>query len=118
MFPTCVFLHMILFLKNSGLQVLSMLEIHSIDSQYNISSTLISQEYTSCSTVTLPLSIHVRENEECVTLFIGERERANLVVQLARFLCLSGRCTYRNVLRTSKYALVGSRCHTVMFYVP
>ena len=40
----------------------------------------------------------------------------NLVVQLARFfgiyiyLCLSRRCTYRNVLRTvytSKYALVG-----------
>ena len=51
---------------------------------------------------------------ECI---IGERELANLVVQLARFfyiyiyvyiyLCLSGRCTYRNVLRTSKYALVG-----------
>ena len=36
----------------------------------SVSSTLISQEYTSCSTVTLPLSIHVRENEECVTLFI------------------------------------------------
>ena len=47
-----------------------------------------------------------------VTQIIGERERANLVVQLARFfyishtsLYLSGRCTYRNVLRTSKYAL-------------
>ena len=37
---------------------------------------------------------------------IGERERANLVVQLARFFYIStgGRCTYRNVLRISKSA--------------
>ena len=65
---------------------------------------------------------------DAILPMIGERERANLVVQLAQFfymfiylfMSISGRCTYRNVLRTSKYALVGSRerdtCrHTVMF---
>ena len=39
---------------------------------------------------------------------IGERERANLVIQLARFFYIyiptGGRCTYRNVLRISKSA--------------
>ena len=55
----------------------------------------------------------------CVPLFdisncncdvIGERERANLVVQLAPFFCIlyiiypTGEATYRNVLRSSKYA--------------
>ena len=48
----------------------------------------------------------------CVALFdisncncdvIGERERANLVVQLAPFNP-TGEATYRNVLRSSKYA--------------
>ena len=35
------------------------------------------------------------------SVFIGERERANLVVQLARFFCISGVDVCRNVLRNS-----------------
>ena len=45
-------------------------------------------------------------------MFIGERERANLVFQLARFLfvCMS---PYRNLLRNSKYTSAKFHVHRV-----
>ena len=73
---------------------------------YNVHTPIIDSSVVSSSLCIVPLysinSIVLCDNGSAI---IGERERAYLVVQLARFFCLfilSGVDVCRNVLRNSK----------------